>query len=72
MLVYISSNSTVLNIGTSAQLSVIMNDTQIDRQQIRCHFPALDVVPFDHGKSIVTAASLNGNLFILLVFFQPL
>ena len=51
----------VLNIGTSAQLSTITSNIE-DEFSLKEEYPALSVVPYQGEKCVVTAASLNGKL----------
>ena len=51
----------VLSLGTSAQLSVIVDAGNIDTNVLTANFPALSVVPYTKEKHVVTAASLNGE-----------
>jgi len=52
----------VLNIGTSSQLSIILNKNQV-KDGLLSEYPALDIVPYLYDQVIVTAASLTGKYF---------
>ncbi|XP_066911025.1 sedoheptulokinase-like [Clytia hemisphaerica] len=55
-------NEAVLNIGTSAQLSIIVDkDSSMVHQTISQNHSELQIVPYDQENVIVTAASLNGG-----------
>lgn len=52
----------VLSLGTSAQLSVIVDAAgTVDTNVLNTDFPALSVVPYTKEKYVITAASLNGE-----------
>lgn len=56
------ANEAVLNIGTSSQLSFIIDKANLkDTNTFKDLHPALDIVPYLHDKIIITAASLTGG-----------
>lgn len=55
------SHLLVLNIGTSSQISIVVNqNTMEDVRNIKMKYPSLDVVPYMDDDVIITAASLTG------------